>query len=183
MWLVAGLGNPGRKYRRTRHNIGFFVVEKLAERCDLHLKVTHDYEIARTMMGDADVFLLKPLTYMNRSGFAVKEILRYHPLVSDNFIVVHDDIDMELGRLKIKKNGSSGGHRGVQSIIENIGTKDFVRIKIGIGRDPSMDPSIYVLKNFSTGEMDRMNEMVHTAADAVESILTDGVDRAMNIFN
>jgi PTH1 family peptidyl-tRNA hydrolase len=183
LWAVAGLGNPGRKYSGTRHNAGFLVINGIAEKYGIELKEKEAYIYGKGSIGDAEVVLVEPLTFMNRSGLAVKKILdkfRIHP---ENLIVIHDDIDIETGRLKIKKDGSSGGHKGVSSIIEAIGAKQFIRIKIGIGRDDSMTAEDYVLKKFPKSDMPLIKEAVSRAVDAVPEILSRGVDSAMNKFN
>ena len=135
MWLVTGLGNPGARYSRTRHNIGFLVLEELAARNTLEFKDKTDYRICKGSIEDDQVVLLEPLTFMNRSGAAVKKLSGKFSISPENIIVVHDDLDLGTGKLKIRKKGSSGGHRGIESIIQNIGSTDFTRVKIGIGRD------------------------------------------------
>ncbi len=126
---------------------------------------------------------MEPLTYMNRSGIAVRNILRKSTAATGSLIVVHDDIDMDTGRLKIRAGGSSGGHRGIESIIEHIHTRDFIRVKIGVGRDPGMLPEDYVLKKFGRDELKVVEEAVSRASDAVEAVLADGLEAAMNAFN
>jgi len=183
LWLVAGLGNPGRKYAWTRHNIGFLALEEITGRLGLEFRQRPDYNICSGSIGDEKVIFLEPLTFMNRSGSAVREILSKNNIVHENIIVIHDDLDLDCGRLKIRKKGSSGGHRGVESIIQSIGSNAFVRVKIGIGRDPLMLTEDYVLSKFRKNELPGIKEVIVTAADAVECIIKEGPDKAMNKFN
>ena len=183
MWGVIGLGNPGGKYSKTRHNIGFMVLEELSGRHKIELKERQLYRAAKGSIGDSEAVLVEPLTFMNRSGIAVREALRRFNIPIENLIVIHDDIDMETGKLKIKAGGSSGGHRGMESIIQSTGTPDFTRVKIGVGRDPEMLPEDYVLMKFSRAELPAVKEAIMTAADAVLSILEEGVRKAMNHYN
>lgn len=183
MWVVVGLGNPGAKYAKTRHNVGFMAIDEVSARHHIELKERPLYLIGRGSIFGQDVIALKPLTFMNRSGDAVKEVLLKHKLSAENLIVVHDDIDMASGRLKIKEGGSSGGHNGVQSIIESIGSREFIRVKIGIGRNPEIPPEEYVLQRFSSDEKPIISATVKQAADAIEKIIEKGLTEAMNIFN
>lgn len=183
MWLVVGLGNPGRRYSRTRHNVGFMVAEEIARRNDIEFKTRESYAIARGSGEGTPFILLEPLTFMNRSGLAVKDVMRRCAAPPKQLIVLQDDIDMETGRLKIRKNGSSGGHKGVESIIQTLGTRDFIRVKIGVGREEGTPVEEYVLKPFRKDETSLIKEAIVRAADAVEAIMEDGVEKAMNRFN
>jgi PTH1 family peptidyl-tRNA hydrolase len=183
MWLVVGLGNPGDMYVGTRHNIGFMVVDALAESCSLPFKGrTRNYIYARGFVKEQDTLLIKPLTFMNRSGIAVAEAMRRHEDI-DNILVVHDDIDLDTGTIKIRKAGSSGGHKGVASIIDTLGAGDFVRIKIGIGRSGRVPVEEYVLRNFTKREKPLIEESIVKAAEAVSIIVDRGVSYAQNIFH
>ena len=134
MWLVVGLGNPGNEYEKTRHNIGFMVVDALAARFSIAFtQKTAHFIYGRGFIEEAKAILIKPLTFMNRSGIAVRDALRRYDEI-ENLIVIHDDLDLETGIIRIRKSGSSGGHKGVQSIIDSLGSREFIRIKIGIGR-------------------------------------------------
>jgi PTH1 family peptidyl-tRNA hydrolase len=184
MWVIAGLGNPGRKYSRTRHNIGFMVTEEVAHRDKIELKDKKEgYRIGRGLIGRRHILLVEPLLYMNMSGPVIKKILRKFNLQPENLIVIHDDIDMKIGKLKIKRTGSSGGHKGVESIIQGIGSKDFIRLKVGIGREEGVPAEDYVLRRFRRNEIALVKDTIHNAADAVYSIVSEGVDKAMNKFN
>ena len=183
MWVIAGLGNPGRKYSRTRHNIGFMVVEEIAQRNGIEFTDRKEFRIGRGSIEGHNVVLIGPLLYMNRSGPVVNAILKKFAVQSDNLIVIHDDLDMETGKLRIRKTGSSGGHKGVESIIQNIGAKDFIRVKIGIGREPGVLVEDYVLSKFTRREISAIKETIEKTTDAVHAIIADGVDKAMNMFN
>lgn len=185
MIIVVGLGNPGRKYAGTRHNVGFMVADCLADKLKTNFTEKEDYLLAKAKIDDKDILIVKPTTYMNLSGRAVKRLVDSRILQSlpESLIVIQDDLDLDVGKIKIRKNGSSGGHRGVQSIIEALGTKNFLRIKIGIGKDPSKDPADYVLSPFTKTEKSIIKEKIDLATDAIVTIVTDGVDRAMNIYN
>lgn len=183
MWVIAGLGNPGTKYSGNRHNVGFKVVDGIAEEYDIPLEEKDIYIIGKGAVEGVDVILLKPLTFMNRSGLAVKKILRKKNLSPDNLIVVQDDLDMDTGIIKIRKNGSSGGHRGIESVIQEIGTRDFIRVKVGIGRDEYIPVEKYVLMNFRPSEKIQAKDGIIKAAEAVASIAAEGVERAMNKYN
>jgi peptidyl-tRNA hydrolase, PTH1 family len=183
LWLIVGLGNPGAGYARTRHNIGFLVLEELAGRNSLEFRDRNEFRICKGSIESKDVVLLEPLSFMNRSGIPVNKIAGKHGVSPDNIIVVHDDLDMETGKLKIRKKGSSGGHRGVESIIQNLGSGDFVRIKIGIGRSEFIPTEEYVLSKFKKEEIPLIKEAIKRAVESVHSIITEGVEKAMNKFN
>ena len=183
VWIIAGLGNPGTKYSRTRHNVGFMVIEEIAKRNKIDLAEKKEYVIGRGSLESHKVLLVEPLLYMNLSGLALKSVFRKSGARSDRLIVVHDDLDMETGKLRIRKTGSSGGHRGVESIIQNIGSKDFIRVKIGIGRGVGVPAEEFVLKKFRKDELPLVQEGIVRATDAVLSIVAEGVDKAMNRFN
>jgi PTH1 family peptidyl-tRNA hydrolase len=183
LWLIAGLGNPGSRYARTRHNTGFLVVEELASRARLEFKEKTDYRFCSGSIEGEKIVLLEPLTFMNRSGSAVKRVMDKYSVPPEKIIVIYDDLDLETGKMKVRKKGSSGGHKGVESIIQSIGTNVFIRVKIGIGRDPFVPVEDFVLSKFRKGEIPLIREAVAGAADAVESIMTEGVDKAMNRYN
>jgi peptidyl-tRNA hydrolase, PTH1 family len=183
LWLIAGLGNPGTRYENTRHNVGFLVIEEILQRQKLTFKEKSDYKVAEGSCGDEKIFLLEPLTYMNNSGIAVRKAMQKSNLSPENLIVVHDDLDLETGKLKIRKKGSSGGHKGIESIIMHIGTREFIRIKIGIGRDPFLPVEKYVLSRFRKDEMALVREAIDKAAECIDSVISHGVEKAMSRFN
>jgi len=183
MWLIAGLGNPGRKYSRTRHNVGFMVIEEVADSYTINLTARKEYRIGRGFVEGHEILLVEPLLFMNLSGLAVKKILRKFNIQPENLIIIHDDLDMETGKLRIRRTGSSGGHKGVESIIQNISSKDFIRIKIGIGREQEIPAEEYVLSKFKRQEIGVIKETIQRAADAIHSIISEGADKTMNEFN
>ena len=184
MWLIAGLGNPGRKYAGTRHNVGFMVIEEIAERYGIDLTdKKEECRIGRGSIESVKVLLVEPLLYMNLSGPVIATLFRRCGVQPDNVIIIHDDLDMETGKIRIRKTGSSGGHKGIESVIQSIGFRDFVRVKIGIGREPGIPAEAYVLKKFRKGELGLIQEAVIKASDAVQSVISEGVDKAMNKFN
>ena len=183
MWLVAGLGNPGTRYAKTRHNAGFFVLDELAGRCSAVLAEKKDCLMARGSIGGHTVILVEPLTFMNNSGSAVGRIASRNGIEPQNVIAVHDDLDLETGIVKIRRKGSSGGHKGIASLIEHLGSQEFVRVKIGIGRSPGVAVEEYVLQKFRPEEKQLIADAVKRAADAVEAIVASGSEKAMNKFN
>jgi PTH1 family peptidyl-tRNA hydrolase len=183
--IIVGLGNPGREYERTPHNIGFRVVDELARRwaCPLRRRWRFRAETASALVRDEDVLLVKPGSFMNNSGGPVGDVLRYRRANADALVVVLDDADLELGRIRIRPGGSSGGHRGLASIIERIGTDAFTRVRLGIGRRRGERLVQHVLKRFSAEDEEQAEAMASRAADAVEYIMSEGVAAAMNAFN
>ncbi|MGE5591757.1 MAG: aminoacyl-tRNA hydrolase [Bacillota bacterium] len=183
--LVVGLGNPGPEYARTRHNAGFWVLDELARRLGANVgRRAFSGLTGEALVVCRKVFLLKPQTYMNRSGEAVRAALAYYRLEPSQLLVICDDLDMVLGKIRLRLQGSSGGHRGLQSIADHLGTTEYPRLKIGIGRPESRDDVVdYVLGSVSGEERDALAQAVTRAADAAEAALTDGVEAAMNRFN
>ena len=183
--LVVGLGNPGRKYQRTRHNLGFLVVDRLAERHAVAVtKKKHDALIGSWQRDGEEVLLVKPQTYMNRSGETVKSLLRYLPVQSPELIVVFDDLDLPFGRIRIRERGWAAGHRGMISILQGREDDSFLRVRIGIGRPPAgVEPADFVLQPFLPHELPALEAILTKAAHAVESVLEDGPKRAMERFN
>jgi peptidyl-tRNA hydrolase, PTH1 family len=183
--VVVGLGNPGSSYGRSRHNVGFRVVDTLAERHGLRFsKREHKSQVAEGRIGGVGALLMKPQTYMNLSGEAVGRARRALGLDPQQFIVVYDDLDLAVGRVRVRAGGSAGGHHGVESIIEALGSKEFPRVRIGIGRPASKSGNVdYLLDAITTEEAETLAEAVARGADAVEAMLAEGVPAAMNQFN
>lgn len=183
--VVVGLGNPAEQYAATRHNAGFQVVDELARRRRLCWRPAHASFVhtGRDLPGSRPV-LVKPLTFMNRSGIAIDEMMRQFQLGSNQILVVHDDLDLALGRLRLVARGSAGGHRGVQSIIEHTATDAFARIKVGIGRPRTFEPiEEFVLQPPYADELELYQATIERAATAAETVLTEGLEAAMNRFN
>jgi PTH1 family peptidyl-tRNA hydrolase len=183
LWLLVGLGNPGIRYARTRHNIGFTVLDAMAAKLGLTFRERSDYRMSDGYMENERIIFLEPLTFMNRSGAAVRKMADKHALPPERIIVVHDDLDLTAGKLKIRKKGSSGGHKGIESVIQNLGSRDFIRVKIGIGRDPSIPTEAFVLSKFRREEIPLIREAISQASRAITCIIAEGPDRAMNKFN
>lgn len=184
MRLVVGLGNPGSRYRDTRHNLGFMVVDQLAERWRLSVGgKRHQAELGTGQVANERVVLAKPQTYMNASGEAVAKVRRLYRLQPEEILVVYDDLDLPVGRVRLKGEGGAGGHNGMASLIAVLG-KGFPRLRIGIGRPPGdADPVEYVLEPFSSSERPMIRDAVTRAADGVESWLEHGLERTMNTLN
>lgn len=172
MWLIVGLGNPGRKYEFTRHNVGFMVIDRLCRDFGIQLKEYDLYILGRAIIKDRDLILLKPLTYMNQSGIAVKKACNFFNLPPEKVLVIHDDIDMALGKIRFKKKGSSGGHRGVQSIIDEIG-ENFMRLKIGVGRSQVIPPEVYVLQRFSDDELKVIDDAINKTVERIFEVTSN----------
>jgi len=183
--LIAGLGNPGEKYERTRHNAGFFVIDRLSEENSIPLsKQKFDLVYGRGKIGGYDVILAKPMSYMNKSGFPLRKLADYIGLTSEDLFVIYDDIDLMFERIRLKDKGGHGGHNGIRSLIDAFGTRDFPRLRIGIGRpDGEKDVTGHVLGRFSAEETEIMNSVVERAGQAVVSVVKDGLTVAMNNFN
>lgn len=180
--MVVGLGNPGDNYRNTRHNIGFEIVEHLAEKWNISF--SHELRFLSSIASSSGILLVKPQTYMNRSGETVNRLKQYFKLSPASFLVVYDEVALNPGILRIRKTGSAGGHNGMKSLIQHLGTEKFPRMRVGIGEKPSkMDLSHYVLGKFSKSERDILDPVIPKAGEAIETILKIGIDQAMNIYN
>lgn len=182
--IVVGLGNPGSQYKDTRHNIGFLVVDELARRWNAApWKRRYEAEVSEHR-AIGPVLLVKPQTFMNLSGVSVREAAKFYKMPSTDIIVVHDDLDLPAGRLRIRERGGSGGHKGIESILVQLGTDEFVRVRFGVGRPPDgWESADYVLGRFAADEQSLIREAVAKAADAIEAIIKEGTAPAMNRFN
>lgn len=182
-WIITGLGNPGIKYAETRHNIGFQVVTLLSREYGVSFTKDMFYESGEGLIGGEKVLLVKPLTFMNRSGEAIRYLLNKIKDDDSRLIVVHDDIDLQTGIVRIRKKGSFGGHKGVESIIQELSTEDFIRVKVGIGRSLDVPVERHVLDRFEPFEENIIKDAIIEAASAVVKIITQGVELAMNEIN
>ena len=185
-WLVVGLGNPGAKYENTRHNVGFMTADALAGRNGEPIRrVKYHALTSEAVIGGQSVLLMKPTTFMNLPGQAVSEAARFYKIPADHVLVISDDVDLPLGKLRIRKSGSAGGHNGLKNIIQLLGTDQFPRLKIGVGGKPHPDYNMadWVLGQFQGEDKKTIDAAVARAADAVECLLADGIDRAMNQYN
>ena len=185
-WLVVGLGNPGDKYENTRHNVGFLTVDELAERARVPVQKLKHRALTNTVeLGGAGALLMKPITYMNLSGEAVGEAARFYKIQPDHVLVISDDVSLPLGKLRIRRSGSAGGHNGLKSIIARLGTDAFPRVKIGVGAPPHPDYDMadWVLGVFRNQDAVDIRAACEKAAEAVEYCIRSGVDAAMNRYN
>lgn len=181
MWLVVGLGNPGAKYSLTRHNIGFMVLDAYAASIGgPRWRDERQALVTRVKLEDQEVLFAKPQTFMNKSGESVRALMDFYKIPLENIIVIHDEIDIGFGAIKIHKNRGAGGNNGIKSIHEILGTQDYVRLKLGVGRpaDPRMDVAAHVLQNFAPSEQEHLHDFFAVAGDAVESLIFDGYNKA-----
>lgn len=183
--LIVGLGNPGREYKDTRHNLGFMLIDRLTVRLNARgMKVQSKAIVISAQYNDVKLILAKPQTFMNLSGQSVQGLLRFYKLPLENLLVAHDDLDLPFCTLRIRPGGGPGGQNGMGSIIKQLGTQDFPRLRIGIDRPPGrMDAAAYVLQEFSNKELLTVSETLDRAADAALTFATDGLNAAMNKFN
>jgi len=183
--LIVGLGNPGLAYRHNRHNVGFMVVDTLADKLEIPLKrVKFKAQIGNGKLGDIPIIIAKPLTFMNNSGEAVAPLVRYFKVPLERLLVIHDDMDLPLGTLRMRPSGGSAGHNGMLSIFDKLGTNAIPRLRVGIGRPPGrMDPADYVLQDFSRSEEELLNMVITQACEAALAFITTGLEKAMNTYN
>ena len=185
MYIIVGLGNPGKQYEHTRHNVGFEVIDILADRIGICIEEKkHKALCGRGILEGQKVVLAKPQTFMNLSGESVRAISDFYKVESKDIIIVYDDVSLEPGQLRIRGKGSAGGHNGIKNIIAHLGTQEFPRVKVGVGEKPKgMDLADYVLSRFSKGEQEIMEDAFREAADAVAMMVRQDIDSAMNHFN
>lgn len=184
MYVIAGLGNPGKKYEKTRHNIGFITIDRLAEKHNINVdKLKFKALVGEGRISGQKIVLVKPQTFMNLSGESIQEVMNFYKLPPENLIVVYDDIDIELGTLRIRKSGSAGTHNGMRSIVQHLNSQDFPRIRIGMGGPKKGDLVDFVIGGFTKDEEKVLDATVSTALNAVECIVESGTDLAMNKYN
>ncbi|MGL5713113.1 MAG: aminoacyl-tRNA hydrolase [Paraclostridium sp.] len=185
MYVVVGLGNPGKQYEHTRHNVGFDVIDMLAKEYDISVtKIKHKALIGEGRVGTEKVLLVKPQTYMNLSGETLIDIYNYYKVDPENIVVIYDDIDLDVGKLRIRKKGSAGTHNGMRSIIKCLGLSDFPRIRVGVSRPrPGQDLADFVLSRFRKEEADDLQIGLEKAANAVDCMIREDIDKAMNKYN
>jgi PTH1 family peptidyl-tRNA hydrolase len=189
-WLVVGLGNPGKEYARNRHNVGFLVVDLVADRIGAkfgrHRRAIAEVGEGRLGIGEQAprLVLAKPLTYMNLSGGPVAALVQFYKVPADHIVAVHDDLDLPYGQVRTKLGGGEGGHNGLRSMSRSLGTRDYLRVRVGIGRPPGrQDPADYVLSDFSPSERKEVEFVVDRAADLAEAVITRGVEWAQNAYH
>jgi PTH1 family peptidyl-tRNA hydrolase len=184
MFVIAGLGNPGKKYANTRHNVGFEMVDAIAAKQGINIKkVQYNALCGETTIAGERVVLMKPQTFMNLSGMSISQFLNYYKIPVSNLVVIYDDVSLELGRLRIRERGSSGGHNGMKNIIASLGTEEIARVRIGIGEDMDARIDQYVLSNFSSSEVKVLIETAIKMPDIIDEIIKNGVASAMNLYN
>lgn len=186
MYIIVGLGNPDKKYMNTRHNIGFAVIDAIAEKNDIVVgEKKHKAVIGKGIVAGQKAVLVKPLTYMNLSGESVRSVIDFYKVdEKSELIVISDDVSLDMGQIRIRKRGSDGGHNGLKNIIMHLGHDAFIRVRMGVGeKPPRMDLADYVLGHFSAKEREVMNEGARTATLAIETIIAEGPDAAMNRYN
>ncbi len=183
--LIVGLGNPVLAYRHNRHNVGFMVVDTLADKLEIPLKrVKFKAQIGNGKLGDIPIIIAKPLTFMNKSGEAVAPLVRYFKVPLERLLVIHDDMDLPLGTLRMRPSGGSAGHNGMLSIFDKLGTNAIPRLRVGIGRPPGrMDPADYVLQDFPKSDEELLKMVIAQACEAALAFITNGLEKAMNTYN
>lgn len=186
--MVVGLGNPGLQYEFNRHNIGFRIIDNLAREIETEFKKVKSYDslISRGKINNHNLRLVKPQTYMNLSGKSVNKIVSYYRISFQDLLIVYDDLNLELGQIRIRKRGSAGGHKGVESIIQYLNSEDIPRLRIGIGKpsiNSNFDYASYVLSNFNDNEKDKISEVIQLSTEAIKTIIEDGLEKAMRKYN
>jgi PTH1 family peptidyl-tRNA hydrolase len=186
--MVVGLGNPGSQYEFTRHNIGFRIIDNLALSIETEFKKIKSYDslISRGKINNHNLMLVKPQTYMNLSGKSVSKIVSYYRISFQDLLIVYDDLNLELGQIRIRKRGSAGGHKGVESIIQYLNSEDIPRLRIGIGKpsiNSNFDYASYVLSNFNDNEKDKISEVIQLSTEAIKTVIEDGLEKAMRKYN
>ena len=188
MKLIVGLGNPDLQYEFTRHNIGFRIIDNLAREIGIEFKRVKSYDslISRGKLMNHNLILVKPQTYMNLSGKSVSKIISYYRISFLELLIVYDDLNLELGQIRIKGRGSAGGHKGVESIIQYLNSEDIPRLRIGIGKpaiNSNFDYASYVLSNFNNNEKDKISEVIQLSTEAIKTVIEDGLEKAMRRYN
>jgi len=185
MKLIAGLGNIGSKYTFTRHNAGFMLADSIALNENLDFRENSRLKCLMTNLrnGIDDYLIIKPTTFMNLSGEAIRAVIDYYKISIEDILIVYDDISLELGRIRFRPNGSDGGHNGIKSIIQHLGTQDFARLKIGIGPQPNLPSEVFVLQNFSQEELEILKDALSRAKSGISCYFKEGLSEAQNKFN
>ncbi|AHF05718.1 aminoacyl-tRNA hydrolase [Desulfitobacterium metallireducens] len=184
MKLIVGLGNPGGQYAETRHNVGFLLLDTWAEELKLDFRPKFQGLIAEMQLTGEKVFFLKPLTFMNLSGRSIREIAQFYKIASKDILVAHDDMDLPLGRIRLRQSGSAGGHNGIKSTIAEVGTEEFWRLKIGVGRPPAgWDPANYVLGSFGKEELSSLEDVLERGQEVLRLWIQGESNKAMNKYN
>ena len=185
MYLIIGLGNPENKYSNTRHNMGFDVINELSKECNINVsKTKFDALYGMGQINSKSVILVKPQTFMNLSGESIIKFKKFYKISNKNIIVIYDDIDLKVGEIRLKAKGGAGTHNGMKSVVENLNTEDFIRVRVGIGTPENKTDMInYVIEKIPKRERKLLDESITKAKNSIIEILNNGIDRAMNIFN
>ena len=185
MNLITGLGNVGAKYTFTRHNVGFMVADYLAMQQNESFKENSKLKslITKIRINNEDTILIKPTTYMNLSGEAIRAVIDYYKIELENTLVVYDDLSLDLGKIRFRGSGSDGGHNGIKSVIQHLGTNKFSRLKIGIGPQPGIPSEAFVLQNFGQEQLDDLKKVIQTSAEAIEFYFANGIEKTQNKYN
>ena len=186
MYLIAGLGNPGREYEMTRHNIGFEVIDYMADKYNVKVKkLKFKGLFEKVKICGEDAILLKPQTYMNLSGDSIRDFAGFYKIPPENIIIISDDINLDAGRIRIRKNGSAGGHNGLKSIIYQLGSENFVRVRVGVGKKEheEQDLADFVLSRFTKEQIPVLEKVIIKASDAIGEVISHGIESAMNKYN
>jgi PTH1 family peptidyl-tRNA hydrolase len=183
MKMIVGLGNPGKEYENTRHNIGFMVIDDYAKRYNITFKTKYNGLFAKVYRNGEYYVLLKPLSFMNLSGTVVRKFANYFKIKPEDILVIHDDLDMPVGKIKIKAKGSSGGHNGIKNIIENLGTEEFAHFKVGIDNNKEITTKDYVLGKFNKIELDKLNKIIGFSSNIIDDFLDLNIDKLMSKYN
>lgn len=184
MKVIAGLGNPGKKYENTRHNMGFLVLDRLSEKCGIKInRIKHKALVGDGRIAGEKVMLVKPQTYMNLSGESIREVVNYYNVPVEDLIVIYDDMDLEPGALRIRKKGSAGSHNGMKNIVYLLQDDNFPRMRVGIGKNNGLDWKDFVMGSVGEADMKAINEAIDTAVDAIYCIIENDIDLAMNRYN
>lgn len=185
MKLIVGLGNIGNKYTFTRHNVGFMLADSIALNNNLTFRENSKLKCLMTNLrnGVDDFLIIKPTTFMNLSGEAVRAVMDYYKISVEDILIVYDDLSLQLGKIRFRPNGSDGGHNGIKSIIQHVGTKDIARLKIGIGPQPNLPSEVFVLQNFSKEELEKLKEVLSNVKNGIECFFKEGISVAQNKFN
>jgi len=181
MKLIVGLGNPGKEYKNTRHNVGFMILDNYLGKVNWKMKMENYFYL--TEENGEQIMFIKPLTYMNLSGLAVNKIVKFYKIEMKDVLVIHDDLDLKIGNYKIKRNSSSGGHNGIKSIISELNSQEFGRLKIGISKSTQIPVDKYVLGKFSSEELDKINNNMDIFKDIIDKFINSGIEESMALYN
>ena len=183
MKMIVGLGNPGKEYNNTRHNIGFRVIDEYSKKYNIDFKTKFNGLFAKVYRNGEYFIVLKPLSFMNLSGIVVGKFAKFYKIKPEDILIIHDDLDLPVGKIKVKFKGSSGGHNGIKSIIENLGTEVFPRFKVGIDKNSNIDTKDYVLGKFSKDDLSKLDKILTFSTDIIDDFLDNNIEKVMSKYN